>query len=216
MTFRTGPDIENPSAEAKNPWGQQTTYRKVLHGDTWVTCMWPAGYAYDVLPKLVALSSGPISMVVGVVRSMMSDEGVMAGDVSGAEVREGLLALSRELVTQGGSELLKDLLQNTQLQASPDKPGGNAGQQFDLMFQGRLGLAIELVMWVLEVNLRPLASVGRGHRLPSRLIQMFKPSQPESKTTPHSSTSGEADNTSGSESPGNGKRPSRRSRRRGR
>lgn len=218
MTFRaeTPPTTPPAAPEASNLFGTQTSFRKTIDGRVWVTHLWPAGVAFDTLPKLVALSSGPASLVVGVIRSMMTGDGVEGAEISGTEVREGLLALSREIVTQGGSDMLKTMLESTLLQPLGDKAGANAGHDFDVVFQGRLGLAIDLTLWVLEVNLRPLASAGKRQGLQAKAISWLAKLAPESPPTPTSSTSPTADKPSGSASPASGKPRSGRSKRRGR
>lgn len=160
-----------------NAYGVKTHHTKAMGGGTFETTLYPAGEAIDLMPFLIAISSGPAGIITDVLRSMVSMGDLMAGDTSGREVREGLLSLSEQIVKHGGSAKLKEILAHTRYQHPGDAAIAHCGQHMDTVFQGRVGLLIQVVAWVLEVNYAPFSKDGQSQWGMARLTQLAGKSQ---------------------------------------
>lgn len=185
-----------------NIYGVKTTHRKQFGALTFETRLLPAGEAVDLLPVLIALASGPGGVVLDVLRSALAASDLASADVSGASVRDGLLALSREIVAQGGSGRVRQMLAHTDLlMASGARVSVSA--EFDDLFRGRPALVFEVLGWVLEVNFAPLDAGGQRPALLSRLTQWgAKLQQAFSNTQAASTSAPETGSGSGSRAPG--------------
>jgi hypothetical protein len=104
------------------------------------------------MPFMISLAAGPAGVVTDLLKSMTMGGQLTAGDTSGREVRESLLTLAEQIVKHGGSAKLREILSHTYALGEVKR---NAGQDMDVIFQGRLMLQIKVVAWVLEVNYAP-------------------------------------------------------------
>lgn len=189
-----------------NPYGAVTTLRKTIKGVAFTTHAWSAGFAFDTLPKLLRIASGPAGLTVDLLRSAMLGGSIAHANISGEEVRAGLCALAQEAVDVGGSAFLKELLGNTVMEAQGGQPAAKLDLAFDTVFQRRLGLAVEVLAWVLEVNLVPFEGGAQRPQLLGSLTTWLQKWQAASPASPPEATSPPSD-TSGSESQESGEPP---------
>lgn len=198
-------------ADDKNVYGVKTVHTKSVGGLSLETHLLPAGEAVDLLPVLIALGSGPTGMILDVIRAGIQAKSVEAIEVGGAEIREGLLALARELVAQGGAKRIRQLLSHTYLLMPKAADAGHArvnlGDEFDEVFRGRPWASFEVLAWVMEVNFAPLDHAERRQGSLSRLAQWVAKSKAALGSMLKDSTSAQ-ETGSGSESPEPGASPS--------
>jgi hypothetical protein len=138
--------------DANNSYGVKTHHEVTLDGQRFETTLYPSGKAIDLLPFMISLAAGPAGVVTDLLKSMTMGGQLTAGDTSGREVRESLLTLADQIVKHGGSAKLREILSHTYALGEVKR---NAGQDMDVIFQGRLMLQIKVVAWVLEVNYAP-------------------------------------------------------------
>lgn len=154
-----------------NQYGVKAKYELAAGGGKFETQIYPAEDAVDLLPFMLSIASGPAGMVVELMRTMMMEADVMAGDVSGQNVREGLLTLAKQIVEHGGSSKIKEVLKFTSYTHPGVEGVKNCSQDFGTVFQGRQGLLFKILAWVLEVNYLPFLRDGLSESAPGRLMQ---------------------------------------------
>lgn len=164
-----------------NAFGTRTSYSKEFKGlGKAHTLLLPAGEFCELLPALLDLVSGPAQPLVDVLLSAFKAQDVMGAQIAGASVREGLSHLAAQLARHG--ELAQRLLKYTTCAQ------GSLADHFDAAFQGRYGLLVNVLSWVIEVNFGPLPE-GDPTGLWGRLMSLGRQSPRESQTSPRTSTS---------------------------
>lgn len=135
----------------ENRYGIKNVHTRTIDGQAYISHLYPASVAFDHLPLILDVASGPVSLAVETVQTLV---GLGSGEkLEANEVRASFEVLAAAIVKHGGSRKVKELLAHTQVHS----PQGlrTVEEEFDVLFQGRPGSILKVLAWVLEVNFVP-------------------------------------------------------------
>lgn len=141
-----------------NTYGVKYIHETLIDGVKWRTTLMPAGEGFEHLPVLLQVASSPAGAALDTVMAVVKPSMASGADLTGAQLRDAMMALGQTIISAGGVERVKALLAHTEVHHAG--AWKRVMSDFDAIFQGRYMLLAKVLGWVLEVNFAPFLAGG--------------------------------------------------------